>query len=149
MVTSRRLRVALRAGSRRGSDELGSVTGLSAGLLASTRCSHLTVTSKWDRSSLGEDELGQGKPPPGEWYKGAYVGMGVYLGGEAYQPGRLMGSTTEDDTGKVSPPRGAVLLSSCEGKEAQGRRRGWDLAGSGGDSMDYSTEALQHLQGYH
>lgn len=66
--------------------QMGSVTGLSAGLLASTRCSHLTVTSKWDRSSLGEDKQGQGKPPPGERYKGANVAE--YLLGGISLPAR-------------------------------------------------------------
>lgn len=130
---------------------LGSVTGLSAGLLASTRCSHLTGMSKWDRSSLREGDPGQGKPPPGERYKGTHGG-GVYLWGEVYQTGRLMGSITGDHTGKVSPPWGAVLPShlkaECEGKKAQGSLRGWGLGGSRReDSTDHSTEALQHLQG--
>lgn len=34
---------------------LGSVTGLSTGLLASARSSHLTVTSKWDRERKNRD----------------------------------------------------------------------------------------------
>lgn len=52
---------------------------------ASRRSCHLLVTSERDRSSLGEDELGQGwgKPPPGERYEGACVGVGIYLGGES------------------------------------------------------------------
>lgn len=65
--------------------QLGPVTGLSAGLPASRKCTHLTEMSEGGRSSLGEDELGQeqGKPPPGERNGGAHVGVGVYMGGKS------------------------------------------------------------------
>lgn len=93
---------------------------------ASRRSCHLLVTSERDRSSLGEDELGQGwgKPPPGERYEGACVGVGIYLGGEVCQAGRLMGSITEDHTGKVKSPWGAgshpVSMPSAREKKHKG-----------------------------
>lgn len=87
------------------------------------------MTSERDRSSLGEEELGQGwgKPPPGERYEGACVGVGIYLGGEVCQAGRLMGSITEDHTGKVKSPWGAgsrlVSMPSARGKKPKGAQR--------------------------
>lgn len=69
----------------KGITRLGSVTGLSTGLPASRKCSHLTEMSKGGRSSLGEDEPGQeqGKPPPGEWNKGAQCWRGCLGGGKS------------------------------------------------------------------